>query len=310
MKLLKPKFWEKKNNIISIILVPFSFIIEFIVFIKKKFIKAENFNFPIICVGNIYIGGTGKTPLSILLASEITKIGKKTAIVRKFYKNYKDEHDQIIKYHENLILGKNRTIALKNAERKKFQSVILDDGFQDCSIKKDLNIICFNQKQQVGNGRVIPAGPLRESIASLKEAHIVVVNGKRDDTFAKKILGANNNLEIYYSHYKPTNVDHFKNQNLLAFAGIGNPENFFELLQEYGLNVSKSIIFSDHHNFNHNELLKLIDTAHESNLKIITTEKDFMRIKKFNFKEIKYLKVELVINNFEKLKNRILKLYD
>lgn len=310
MKLLKPKFWEKKNNIISIILVPFSFIIEFIVFIKKKIIKTENFNIPIICVGNIYIGGTGKTPLSILLASEITKIGKKTAIVRKFYKNHKDEHDHIIKYHENLILDKNRIIALKNAEREKFQSVILDDGFQDYSIKKDLNIICFNQKQQVGNGRVVPAGPLRENITSLKDAHIVVVNGKRDDRFEKKILEANNNLEIYYSRYKPANVDEFKKQNLLAFAGIGNPENFFELLHEYGLNVSKSVIFSDHYNFNHNELLKLIDTANESNLKIITTEKDFMRIEKFNLKEIKYLKVELVIDNFEKLKNRILKLYD
>ena len=279
MKLLKPKFWKKKNNIISIILVPFSFILECIVFIKKKVIKAENFNFPIICVGNIYIGGTGKTPLSILLASEITKIGKKTAIVRKFYKNHKDEHDHIIKYHENLILDKNRTIALKNAERGKFQSVILDDGFQDYSIKKDLNIICFNQKQQIGNGRVIPAGPLRENIKSLKEAQIVVINGKRDDTFEKKILEANNNLDVYYSRYKPSNVDEFKKQKLLAFAGIGNPENFFELLQEYGLNVSKSIIFSDHHNFNHNELLKLIDTANQSNLKIITTEKDFMRLK-------------------------------
>ena len=209
-----------------------------------------------------------------------------------------------------MILDKNRIIALKNAEREKFQSVILDDGFQDYSIKKDLNIICFNQKQQVGNGRVVPAGPLRENSTSLKDAHIVVVNGKRDDRFEKKILEANNNLEIYYSRYKPANVDEFKKQDLLAFAGIGNPENFFELLHEYGLNVSKSVIFSDHYNFNHNELLKLIDTANESNLKIITTEKDFMRIKKFNFKEIKYLKVELVINNFEKLKNRILKLYD
>ena len=310
MKLYKPKFWDKEIGIYSIILFPLALIFLMITYLKKKFSKTKVFNIPIICVGNIYIGGTGKTPVSIFLAKELLNLKKKPAIIRNYYKEHKDEYNLIREEFDNLILSKKRFLGINEAIKSKSDIVILDDGFHDFSIKKDLNIICFNQKQQIGNGRVIPAGPLRENIKSLKEAQIVVINGKRDDTFEKKILEANNNLDVYYSRYKPSNVDEFKKQKLLAFAGIGNPENFFELLQEYGLNVSKSIIFSDHHNFNHNELLKLIDTANQSNLKIITTEKDFMRIKKFNFKEIQYLKVELVIDNFEKLKNRILKLYD
>ena len=99
----------------------------------------------------------------------------------------------------------------------------MDDGFQDCRIKKDLNIICFNQRQLIGNGMIIPAGPLRESLESLNLAELVLINGNKDEYFEEKILTVNNKIKIFYSQYVPTNLDHFKGKKLIAIAGIGNP---------------------------------------------------------------------------------------
>ena len=108
MKLSKPKFWDKKNSLNSLILIPFTLIILLIIFFKKKFTKSEKFNIPVICVGNIYIGGTGKTPTSIYLASELAKINKNPVILRKYYKSHIDEHNLIRKNFKNLILDHNR----------------------------------------------------------------------------------------------------------------------------------------------------------------------------------------------------------
>ena len=114
---------------------------------------------------------------------------------------------------------------LKNHKISGYDSVILDDGFQDYSIKKDLNILCFNKNQLIGNGLLLPSGPLREGLNSLERADIIIINGEKDSEF-EKILKINKNLEIYYSIYNPVNLNEFKNKELLAIAGIGNPENF------------------------------------------------------------------------------------
>ena len=143
MILNKPTFWDNRIGIISIILVPFSLIIVFINFLKKKLIQPKKFNIPIICVGNIYLGGTGKTPTSILLANELKKLGHIPAILRKYYKSHLDEHRLIEKKFKNFIIHKNRVAGISYNE-KNFDSIIMDDGFQDYSIRKDLNIICFN----------------------------------------------------------------------------------------------------------------------------------------------------------------------
>jgi len=89
----KPKFWDNKIGILAITLFPITLIISFIIFLKKKFIKPKSFNLPIICVGNIYLGGTGKTPSTILLAKELNKVGKKTVVIRNNYKGHTDEND-------------------------------------------------------------------------------------------------------------------------------------------------------------------------------------------------------------------------
>ena len=182
MKINKPKFWSKKG-FISILLLPISFLYLFLFFLKKKFTKINKFNVPVICVGNIYIGGTGKTPISIRLANLLSKLGKNPVILRKYYKNHIDEYNLIQKSFKNLILNSNRASGLKEAEQLKYKAVILDDGFQDHSIKKDFNIVCFNQKQLIGNGLVLPSGPLRENLGSLVYADVVIINGAKNKKF-------------------------------------------------------------------------------------------------------------------------------
>ena len=310
MMFFKPKFWDNKINIAAISLLPLSLILLVIIFIKKVFTRERKFKIPIICVGNIYVGGTGKTPVSILLANKLSGQKRNPVILRKYYKIHKDEHDFIKNKFKNLILSKNRIIGLSEAEKTEFDTAILDDGFQDVSFTKDISIICFNQNQLIGNGLVLPAGPLRERLSSLKKADIVIINGEKDKIFEDKILKINNNLKIFYSFYKPINIDEFKNKRLLAIAGIGNPENFFDLLKKNNLNIEKKLIFPDHYNFSKKEIKKIIEQSKKDKLKIIMTEKDFYKIKNYSLNDIKYLKVEVKIRSEEKLFDKINKIYD
>ena len=145
MKLIKPKFWGTKKSIFPYVLLPITIILIILIYIKKKITKVLKFKVKVICIGNIYLGGTGKTPLSIFLAKEISKIGKKTAIIRKYYKNHIDEYNLIKKNFSNLITEKNRIDGINKAIKEGFDTVILDDGFQDYKINKDINILCFNE---------------------------------------------------------------------------------------------------------------------------------------------------------------------
>ena len=166
MKIKKPKFWDRKyHTFFSLILWPLSFIYQIIVLIKKSTTNKKKFSIPTICVGNIYIGGTGKTPLSIKIW-EIFKNDNSPVIIKKNYKNHKDEVDLIKKYSKVIVTGK-RSDGINKAIEKKFGLVIMDDGYQDFEIKKNLNILCFNGEQQIGNGQTIPSGPLRENLKSL-----------------------------------------------------------------------------------------------------------------------------------------------
>ncbi len=310
MKITKPKFWDNNIGIISILLIPITIFFIFLTKIKKKIVRKHKFKIPIICVGNIYVGGTGKTPLSILLATELSKLGKKTAILRKYYKDHKDEYDLIKKTQNYLIVNKDRVQGIREAENLKFNSVILDDGLQDYSVNKDIKISCFNSNQLIGNGLVLPSGPLRENFKTLKGIDIVVINGKQNLEFEKKILDINKKIEIFYSYYKPTNIDEFKNKNLFAIAGIGNPENFFNLIIDNKLEIKKKLIFADHYQFSKKNIKNIIEVAEKNNYQIIMTEKDYMRVKKFNYDKIKYLNISLEIKNKKKLIDKLSNLHD
>jgi len=307
MKILKPKFWDKKNSLLGFFLLPFSLCLQILVSIRNKIIIKKNISIPVICVGNIYLGGTGKTPLSIKIVNVLEKLNKKGAIIKKSYKKHQDEFKLIRSKQVSLFKNSSRCRAIDEAIRNKFDFVVLDDGFQDVSINKDLNIICFNEKQLVGNGMTLPSGPLREPFSSLKRCQIVIINGSANLEFEKKIKNISNNISIYYSRYLPTNIQNLKNQNILAFAGIGNPENFFSLLEESDLRIKKKISFPDHYNYSLEELNEFISFSLKHNLKIVTTEKDYFRIKHFHLPQIDYINVQLEISNINSFEKEIIK---
>ena len=308
MKLYKPNFW-KETNLVSILLFPISLIVKLIVLMRKTFIKELEFEIPVICVGNIYLGGTGKTPLSINLGKELSILNKKPVIIRKYYKHHKDEYSLIRENFKHLITKKDRKNAIKNAVQNGFDTVILDDGFQDYKIKKNLNIVCFNN-QLLGNGMLIPAGPLRESVDSLKSAHIIIINGDQNIEFERKLLEINNEISIFYSRYQLIDIEKYRGKKLLVVAGIGNPENFFELIRSQNLNIIKKLSFPDHYQFSKSEILNIINDARKNGYQVVMTEKDYHRVKDYNFTEIHYIKVKLEIAEKKEFLNKVLTVYD
>ena len=187
LKFNKPKFWDKKKvSFFSLILFPFTLLTLLVIFFKKSFTTTKKYNIPIICVGNIYIGGTGKTPTSILIAKELLNYGIPSVILRKYYKDQEDEYKQIKNNFSNLIINKKRDAGIKDAISKGHKLVILDDGLQDYKIYKNLNIVCFNSGQLIGNGLVLPSGPLRENLNALKNTNIVIINGEKNISFRRK----------------------------------------------------------------------------------------------------------------------------
>ena len=297
MKFFKPKFWDKNTiSLFSILLFPVTLLIKLLNFFKRSLTKTYKYSIPIICVGNIYLGGTGKTPLCIEIFFLLKNLNKNPVFIRKKYNSFQDEvnlQKQVGPVYES----KKRINALKEAIHNKADVAILDDGFQDFSINKNLSIVCFNEKQWIGNGFVIPSGPLREDLSALNRADCVIINGKKNTNIENKILKKNETIKIFYTKYRAQNINEFENKKIISFAGIGNPNNFFELLKDNDLNILEEISFPDHHNYSNKELENLRNIARENNAILLTTEKDFFRIDENYRKNISQLKIKIEIEN-------------
>jgi len=297
MKFLKPKFWDKKQiSLFSILLFPITLFIKLLNFLKSFFTKNYRCSIPVICVGNIYLGGTGKTPLCIELFSILKNLNKNPVFIRKKYESFQDEIN-LLKQIGPTYEGSKRINAINDAIQSKADVAILDDGFQDFSINKNLSIVCFNEKQWIGNGLVIPSGPLREGLSALKRANCVIINGEKNTDIEKRIFSKNKEIKIFYTKYKAQNIDKFKNKKVIGFAGIGNPVNFFNLLKDNNIDILEEISFPDHYNYFNKELENLINKAKENNTILLTTEKDYLRIEENYKKNINYLKIIVEIEN-------------
>ena len=248
-----------------------------------------------ICVGNIYVGGTAKTPLTIKIYQILNKLDINACTIKKFYKSHYDEQ-KMLSEKTKLYCEKNRIDGLNKAILDNKDVAIFDDGLQDRLINYDLKIVCFNDLKLIGNGFLIPAGPLREKINSISKYDMAFINGNEVDNSKLKLLlkTYNANIEIFETNYKAINIKEFNiNDEYMVFSGIGNPESFRQTLINNNIKITKEVIFPDHYNYTHKDIDQIKYQAKKFNLKILTTEKDYIKIKSIDNNDIRYLKVEL-----------------
>ncbi len=300
MKLYKPKFWDNRGNIsiFSVLLLPISLIAIIRNYYEDSKIKKNYYDFRTICVGNIYIGGTGKTPLVDNLANYFKKKFK-TFIIKKNYTSHTDEK-KLLEAKHKVIFEKTRELSLMKAVQEKAKIVIFDDGLQEKTINYDLKIVCFNSLKLDGNGLIIPAGPLRESLKSIKKYDIVLINGninKESKDFIEKIKNIKPDIKIFTGKYIPKNYSKLKKKKFLVFSGIGNPHTFYDTLKGLKIKFNEYEKFPDHYEYKESDLQKLKEFAKLKNCELLTTEKDYFRIKRSLRKNINFLKVELLIDN-------------
>ena len=298
--MIKPEFWDYKNpNLLSKILFPFTLPVRVSNFFFKYFPKINNKKIISICVGNIYLGGTGKTPTTIKLYNLIRKLEKKIATGKKFHSSHQDEI-KILNKKTFLISKKSRNEILKYAVKKGKKIIIFDDGLQDKYIDYDIKFVCFDSLSGFGNGNLIPAGPLREDLLSIKRFDAVFIKKikKKNQKIINDIKKINPRIKIFNTQFKIKNK---KNLNLskkyLVFSGIGNSDGFYKFLKNENFKISKFLKYPDHYKYKNNDLKRIIDIAKKKSTSIITTEKDFTKIPEKYKKKIKYIEVDLIIEN-------------
>ena len=304
MNLKKPSFWDlPKPNFLSYLLIPFSLpiIVRNLLFqfLKKK----KSSNIKTICVGNIYLGGTGKTPLTIKISEILKRLDIRVATVKKKYSNQIDEQ-LLLKQKTSLIIVDSRKDAINQGINQNYNVLIFDDGLQETKIDFNIKLVCFKSKNWIGNGQLIPAGPMREKISSLKRFDAVFLNGNsiNYEKIQAQIKKINLNIKIFKTFYKILNIQKYNLEaKYLIFSGIGNPSDFKDILLENKFNVTREMVFPDHYDYSLKDLEKIQNIAKNENLKVITTEKDFIKIpEKFKTK-IDFLEIDLIIQDEEKL---------
>lgn len=262
-------------------------------FLHHAFAKPYKSKIPVICVGNLVVGGSGKTPL----VRYITKMLERTypeksfcvlsrgyggkekgpvAVSRKEH-SYEDVGDEplMMSQHLPVIVSANRKSGAKLAHENAHSLIIMDDGLQNPHLKKDLSLIVIDGETGFGNQKTLPAGPLREPLSSgLCKADAFIIIGD-DKTNVKALLPSN--LPVFSAHIKPT-FEPNKDQRYIAFCGLGRPEKFKKTLEELDTNVVSFVPFPDHYAYKDEDLAALAQDAKSQNAILITTEKDAVRL--------------------------------
>ena len=280
-----PNFWNKKQWF-NYILVPLSWLWTRIGRWNEGHIKPERVSVPVICVGNLVMGGAGKTPTVIALVDVLKKIGHNPHILSRGYGAYirnairvnGSKHNYLQVGDEPLLLAAaaptwacpNRVQSAKAAIKEGATILIMDDGLQNPSLEKDLSFIVVDTVQGIGNGMVFPAGPLREPVPS-----------GVDRAQAMIVIGSDNPLSEYADrefHAKITCLKQQHGKRVVAFVGIGYPEKFRVTLIENGYLLCDFVTFADHHPYTIPDMIKLVKLAELHHATLITTAKDWIRV--------------------------------
>ncbi len=307
----RPAFWET-TGILSKILSPLSLIYYF--YSKYLFLSTKKYksSCKTICVGNIALGGSGKTPIVIELVKSLNIIGKKVCVLSRGYKGklkgpifvdienhtacqVGDEPLQIARYCP-VIIAKNKLHGLKFAEANNYDYVIFDDGLQNPTIEYDFKILAL--QNNLGNNNIFPSGPLREKLTdALKRVDCVIMPRELSNSNIIPIDALNVTKVYHYNYICDTMLN--PNTGYLLFSGIAYPQKFFNLVAKQKIEIKKTIIYPDHYMFNNSDLEKIITHARKIGCKIVTTEKDYVRLPQNYKDQIIAFYVHLNINNIE-----------
>jgi len=318
-KLIYPKFWQRRT-LISYLLWPLSQIYRILGIIRYLFAKPVRFKAKVICVGNINVGGTGKTQIAIWLANFLTKKDINFIVVTKGYKGLlqgpivvEPQHTASDVGDESALLAKYATVVVAQKIHKAVnyinklnpQIVIVDDGMQNPNFYKDFCILSFDGLRGIGNELLAPAGPLRQKFASgVKQSDaIIIFNKDRADYLTARLESCNKPL--FGADTVPGNNNLDNELNYLAFCSIGNPEKFFLTLEISNFKLLSTKVFPDHHSYTIDEIETLITKAKENNATLITTAKDYVKIPKKYHSNIKCLDTTLVIDKENELETLI-----
>ena len=311
-----PKFWYlKKDTYLSNSLYPFSLLFRLGTKLRIILSQKKNAELPIICIGNIVVGGAGKTPVSLKIGKMLRQAGYSPHFVSKGYSGIEKNNTLVQKWHspksvgdESILLsevaptwiGFDRNKSFNLAKEKGADCIIMDDGFQNPTIQKDFSIIVINEEQEFGNKRVMPSGPLRESITrGLSRTNLIIVIGTISKEIKTKIPIHIPVINASFAISDENKI--FKGQKITAFAGIAYPEKFFTSLAEQGARIVKEVIYPDHHIYHENDLLNLAEIANKTQSILVSTQKDFVRIPKSYRSLVNTLEGEIVFDNEELL---------
>ncbi|MFQ6778126.1 MAG: tetraacyldisaccharide 4'-kinase [Alphaproteobacteria bacterium] len=290
---MKTPYWFLRKSVVAFLLWPFSwgyFLGSRVVFNFRKFgqIKSRR---KIVCVGNILAGGVGKTPIVRQIAKFLD-----APVVMRGYKKTENTNgigdEALMLANDGLLVhtgDRKSNVILLNKQSKDNSPVVMDDGLQNPKIKKDVSIVVFDENIGVGNGFLLPAGPLRERLKTVQNADAIIII-KSNNKNAKK-LELPDNVPVFYAENK-TVSPYSQKQKLVAFAGIGYPKKFFDSLN----NVVYKKAFSDHYQYKDEDILHLIKVADKKGAKPVTTEKDWVRLNPEFQKDIKFAKLETNID--------------
>ena len=312
-----PQFWYEPNTWKAKFLYPLGYFYNLLTLLRGKLAKPQSYSCLTICIGNLNVGGTGKTPTTIALAQHFLKKGLQVHVVSRGYKGkfqgtflvdpQKHKSDEV--GDEPLLMSEFTSVWVSNkrkngiaaAENAGAQIVLLDDGFQDPSFHKDFSLIVVDGEKGFGNKKCMPAGPLRENIIQgFKRADALVIVGQRIykfDTFPT-------HLKIIHSTLKPIETGmNWKEGKYLAFAGIADPSKFFKTLRSLGANLIDCVALSDHQNLDGQVLKRLERKANSAHAQLVTTEKDAVRLSNTYRKKVLSLPVRIEFDDKNELEN-------
>ena len=310
---------EKKKSFFTSFLKPLSYIWLIITFINRKFSSPKISKSPVLCIGNLTLGGNGKTPTVINFQKKFTKLKYDVHVITRGYlgsekgphkvDNIKDEISKV--GDEALLLSKYGTTwvskkkykGIEEANRHKAELIILDDGFQNFSVKKNFSILVIDAQYLFGNEFLFPAGPLREPLKNgIKRASLILLVGnKKIRNDALKKYPNLKQKEIFFGEIVPLEKKFNNGSKYIAFAGIAKPEKFFKTLENENFNLIEKYSLPNHKKFNNDFLEKILNQSINFDAKLITTEKDFVRLPKKYKKFIDFLEIEMKIEKEKEL---------